>query len=355
MLVVRARADAQLADRAALPVRDGWPPATRRRRSCSSPKGCCWSASNSDVGWVGPRAAAAHITLYVLQLDAPEMDASSPHDLAVTRRRSRSSCARAWTRLAGLAKGDVFRIVAQRRLRVPAPRAGALGLLPPELRARAGRSRRQAAQDQHRHSPQGPHARDRGASSASARRRRAPSDDVVLETLRAPLLAADIPLKLTTYTFQDPDSPKLKIILAADIDRSLNPDGHALARLHDVRRQGQAGVEPAREGHRQSRSIARTRTQKYLGAAVAAPGVYTLKLAVVDETGKRGSVERTFPARINGFGQLHVTDLLIADNSVRGSDGPAAGGRRGFRRRRDSRLRRALLRGRRSSCGTRRS
>ena len=49
--------------------------------------------------------------------------------------------------------------------------------------------------------------------------------------------------------------------------------------------------------------------------------MYTLKVAVVDEEGKRGSVERTFQARINGFGQLHVTDLLIADNSVRGTDG----------------------------------
>ena len=30
---------------------------------------------------------------------------------------------------------------------------------------------------------------------------------------------------------------------------------------------------------------------------------------MVDESGRRGSVERTFTARINGFGQLHVTDL----------------------------------------------
>jgi hypothetical protein len=61
--------------------------------------------------------------------------------------------------------------------------------------------------------------------------------------------------------------------------------------------------------------------QKYIGAAVAGPGVYTLKVAVVDDAGKRGSVERTFTARINGFGQLHVTDRLIADDSIRGADG----------------------------------
>jgi len=63
------------------------------------------------------------------------------------------------------------------------------------------------------------------------------------------------------------------------------------------------------------------KTQKYVGAAMAGPGTYTLKVAVVDSSGKRGSVERTFNARLNGFGQLHVTDLLIADDSVRGADG----------------------------------
>src|SRR4029078_865305 len=63
------------------------------------------------------------------------------------------------------------------------------------------------------------------------------------------------------------------------------------------------------------------KTQKYVGAAMAGPGTYTLKVAVVDSSGKRGGVERPFNARLNGFGQLHVTDLLIADDSVRGADG----------------------------------
>ena len=91
-------------------------------------------------------------------------------------------------------------------------------------------------------------------------------------------------------------------------------------------------VDPADAGRR-STSARRSR----------APGVYTLKVAVVDDAGKRGSVERTFTARINGFGQLHVTDLLIADNSVRGARRAAAGGGRRLHRRRAPRLRRAVL------------
>ena len=46
--------------------------------------------------------------------------------------------------------------------------------------------------------------------------------DIVVDALRAPLLATDIPLKLTTYTFQDTDPAKLKILIVTDIDQLKN-------------------------------------------------------------------------------------------------------------------------------------
>jgi hypothetical protein len=64
-----------------------------------------------------------------------------------------------------------------------------------------------------------------------------------------------------------------------------------------------------------------THIQTYVGAAFAPPGSYTLKLAVVDDTGRRGSVERNVSAKLNAFGAVETTELLIADNS-----GPAVGG-----------------------------
>src|SRR5262249_28155035 len=139
-----------------------------------------------------------------------------------------------------------------------------------------------------------------------------PLDAIVAETLQAPLLASDIPLRLTTYTFKDPDSTKLKIVLAADIDRSLNPGaplalGYAM--FDDKGKLVSSRVERAIDAP----VDARRKLQTYMGAAVAAPGTYTIKLAVADQGGKRGSVERTITARINGFGQLHSSDLLIAD------------------------------------------
>ena len=63
------------------------------------------------------------------------------------------------------------------------------------------------------------------------------------------------------------------------------------------------------------------KTQTYVGSVLAeAPGVHTVKLAVVDAGGKRGSVEHTFRAEITAMGQLRATDLMIAENA-----GTAAG------------------------------
>jgi hypothetical protein len=147
-----------------------------------------------------------------------------------------------------------------------------------------------------------------------------PASETVVETLRSPLLATEIPLKLTTYTFQDPDSPRLKILLAAEIDRSTDMSADlslAYAMLDDKGKVVSSRVEKSL-----SSSLNRsTRTQKYIATAFAGPGAYTLKLAVADDGGKRGSVERSFGARINPLGQLHVTDLLIGDSAGVTADG----------------------------------
>jgi VWFA-related protein len=281
-------------------------------------EGLLLDRDNSDVGWVGPRASAGHITLYVLQLEAPEVDASS-RTTSPSLGNDREILRQGLEKLAGLARGDVFRIIANADFafqRLALELSGYYLLsFEPEPGDRDGKPHKIKIDIRRRDLT----LRSRREFSVGVAPTRA-VDDVVLETLRAPLLAADIPLKLTTYTFQDPDSAKLKIILVADIDRSLNPEGPlslGYMMFDDKGKLVSSQLEKA-IGDPIDR---RTRMQKYVGAAVAAPGVYTLKLAVVDDTGKRGSVERTFPARINGFGQLHVTDLLIADNSVRGSDG----------------------------------
>ena len=272
----------------------------------------------TDVAWVAPRASAAHIILYVLQLDSPDMDASVQR-LSPSRGADREVMRQGLDHLAGLARGDVFRVFgnadfAFQRLGLEMsgyyllsfePEAGDRDGKPHKIKIDIGRkdlylrSRREF---------------NVGPSEAMG------TEEVLRETLRTPLLAPDIPLRLTTYTFQDPESSKLKILLATEIDRSTNADQKIALGYTLTDETGQV-VSGAMEKVVRTPIERDRNVQKYVGAAIAAPGTYTLKVAVVDEIGKRGSVERTFNARINGFGQLRATDLLIADNSARGMAG----------------------------------
>jgi VWFA-related protein len=281
-------------------------------------EGLLLGRDRADVAWVGPRASAAHIILYVLQLDTPEMDASQRFT-SPSRSQDRDILRGGLEELAGLARGDVFRVVGEADFafqRLGLELSGYYLLsFEPEPGDRDGKAHKIRIDVRRKDLT----LRARREFSVGAATARGP-EDIVLEALRAPLLSADIPVKLTTYTFQDPESSKLKIILVADIDRSLNADAQVSLGYLMFDDKGKLITSQLEKtlGNPVDRQ---RRTQKYVGAAIAPPGTYTLKLAVADDGGKKGSVERTFNARINGFGQLHVTDLLIADDSVRGSDG----------------------------------
>jgi hypothetical protein len=54
----------------------------------------------------------------------------------------------------------------------------------------------------------------------------------------------------------------------------------------------------------------------YLGAALVNPGTYTLKLAAIDQQGRRGSVEHRFDARLRMGGPFRFGDLMLADGEV---------------------------------------
>jgi VWFA-related protein len=267
----------------------------------------------ADISWVGARASSAQIILYVLQLDTSEIDASSQR-LSPAQTSDRTVLKHGLDQLAAQARGEVFRIFGDADFafhRLGRELSGYYLLsFEPEPGDRDGKPHKIKI--------------DVRRSNLELRSRREFSvgppvalttDEIVRQTLRTPILAADIPLKLATYTFQDPASSRLKILLAVEIDRSLNPQENVTLgylMLDEMGRPGASRLEKAVN----TPVDAQRSVQHWVGAAVAPPGKYTLKVAVVDQSGRRGSVERTITARLNGFGQLHATDLLVADNTA---------------------------------------
>jgi len=64
--------------------------------------------------------------------------------------------------------------------------------------------------------------------------------------------------------------------------------------------------------------------QQYFSTVVVDAGKYTVKLVVVDDAGRRGSVELLTDAHLTEAGQLRATDLLIADAAGTASTLPLA-------------------------------
>lgn len=276
-------------------------------------EGMLFDRDLGDTAALGARASAAHIILYVLQLDASGTDAASQR-LATSQTADKTVLKHGLDQLAAQARGEVFRTFgdadfAFQRLRRELsgyyllsfePEPGDRDGTPHRIRIDVRRSNLEIRS--RREFTVGPPAA-------------LTTEEIVRQTLSTPILAADIPLKLTTYTFQDPASSRLKILLAVEIDRSLNAQENVSLGYVMLDNLGRAGAS------RLQRTVAAPvdslrRVQQWVGAAVAPAGTYTVKVAVVDDSGRRGSVERTINARLNAFGQLRATDLLVADNTT---------------------------------------
>ena len=266
----------------------------------------------SDVSWISEAAAHAQAVLYVLQLDTPMFDAETARPSPTTT-EDRVMGEEGLGMLAGFTRGALLRVVgngegAFKRLSLELSGYYLLSF-EPEPGDRDGKS--------HKISVSVP-----GRKEVSVRARTefvvgAPralnTEEILAETMRAPLLSSEIPLKLSTYTLRDPEQDRLMVLFAADIDRSMNADekisiAYVLldAKGAVVGSQLLKGISAAVPSD--------TRRQSFVVSMPVGPsGMYTGKLAVVDDSGRRGSVEHRFRAHLTSAGQVRVTDLLIGE------------------------------------------
>jgi VWFA-related protein len=269
-----------------------------------------------EISWLGPLAARGQVTLYVLQLEPPAFNASNAQS-SPTRSADIQFAHEGLGFLAGAARGSVFNVISGADF--------AFNRLTTELSGYYLLSFEPESGDRdtktHKIKIEVPGRKDvtvraRNEFSVDAPRVLT-TEQQLADAIAAPLLATDIGLKLTSYSFTENDSDRIRVVLAAEIDRSQNA-GRKLALAYtvvDSRDQiVSAQVEPEVTGGMRPE----TQTQTYLGAITASAGTYRIKLAVIDDAGKRGSVEHTIQARLTNAGQLHVTDLLLGEEGGSG-------------------------------------
>ncbi len=267
----------------------------------------------NEISWLGPTAAKGQVTLYVLQLEPPAFNASNAQS-SPTRSADIQFGHDGLGLLTGAAAGSVFKVVsgadaAFTRLALELSGYYLLSF-EPEPGDRDTKTHKIKIEVPRRKDID---VRARNEFSVDAPRVRT-TEQQLADAIAAPLLATDIGLKIGAYSFTESSGNRLRVVVATEIDRSQNP-GHKLALAYTVVDSRDQIVSRQLEPELQSPIRAETQTQTYLGAITVSPGTYRVKLAVVDDSGKAGSVEHTVQAKLTSAGQIHITDLLLGEDA----------------------------------------
>ena len=278
----------------------------------------------SDGTSLGALAARGQVTIYALQPEVFGSDASTAREQS-SPGRDKALALEGLGIISGVTRGTVFPVLANgdgafSRLSLELSGYYLLSF-EPESGDRDGRVHKIKVAVPRR---TGVDVRARAQFSIEAPVERT-EDAVLKETLQAPILANEIGLKLTTYTLRDPASDKLRILMATEIDRTANPDGRLALAYSLVDERGR--LVDSQVDRQVKTPISETGMQRYTGFILSnSTGMHTLKIAVMDEAGRRGSVEHSFRASLTPLGELRATDILIADERTgTGSAAPAVG------------------------------
>jgi VWFA-related protein len=264
-------------------------------------------------------AAAAHVTLYALKPEPSETDASEAR-LATSRARDRAVREEGLQFVSGAGGGELFRVLADPDFafaRVASELSGYYLLtFEPSAGDRDGKAhaisvtvRRDGVSVRSR--------REFGVNLARGKNEK----DTVADLLRTPVPATGIPLMLTTYVFQDPGSLKVRVLVAADVDRAPDPGDQLAVGMVLVDDKGQAAAsffQPQMTPSPQSPPG----SQRLFATLLAEPGPYSLRVAVSSAGGQSGSVERKVRAYVSRLGPFRASELMIGDDA----GGSAAGG-----------------------------
>ena len=140
-------------------------------------------------------------------------------------------------------------------------------------------------------------------------------DERLARMLRSPISIQELPLRVATYAYQGTEREQMRIQVAAEVGAPgdvpspltvgivlRDAEGTAV-----LTRQQQLTATPAHTSHGPVLEMSFPLT--------VSPGTYSLRVAVVDATGQRGSVDHPVHAQVTSSGPLAVGDLVVADQA----------------------------------------
>jgi len=156
---------------------------------------------------------------------------------------------------------------------------------------------------------QGIELRSHRAFVLSPPRGRASDNERLLDLLRAPFGVAEVPLRATTFAVQDEASEKVRMLIAADVDQAGSEPGDYWVGWALVDAEGR--IAAGANGRRRLTPADDTSALQFRTEALVEPGTYSLRLGVLDGTGRRGALVREVQAWKLAGEPFAVADLVV--------------------------------------------
>lgn len=264
-----------------------------------------------EVDEIAAIAADVRASLDVMLLDVPAVDVAD-RLRPTTPQQDRERQVTGLESLAGLARGGLHRIIStgdNAFARVMRSIAGHY-LIGVEAggKDRDGRRHRIQVKTNRR----GVTVLSRRGFLASASAAATTPADAVRRALRSPLAVNDAPMRMSTWTYKESGSSKVRVLIAAEVERSPTQSLNYTAGLVVIDRNNR-GVANNVEARTLLQSEHNPAVAVFAGSVTLDPGTYTLRFALADSEGRIGSVERKFDAWDMAAGSLTVGDLLVGE------------------------------------------
>ena len=263
-------------------------------------------------------AADSRASIDVLLLDVPRFDAAQV-TRPTTPREDRDLQVTGLEQLAGASRGQLYRIntTAEYAFDRISRALDGYYLLGVESRPedRDGRRHRTSVKSARR----GVTIRSRRSFLTSISAKATTPAEAVTRALRSPLPINDLPLKVSTWIYKQPGANKVRVIVAAEVERLAGQPLDYTVGMAIVNKQGR-GLAPAVELKQLMPKAGEEGTALFSGMLAVDPGEYRVIVSMADSEGRVGSVTRAVTAFQLDGPALAIGDLLVG--TVEGNTTP---------------------------------
>jgi VWFA-related protein len=272
-------------------------------------EGLIFEGLGSETDELASIAADSRATLDVLLLDVPQFEASQA-TRPTTPREDRNLQVTGLEQLAGAARGQLYRINTSADFAFDRISRSLDGyyLLGVESRPadRNGRRHRIGVKSVRR----GVTINSRRSFLTSISAKATTPQDAITRALRSPLPINDLPMKIATWTYKEPGTNRVRVLVAAEVERLAGQPLEYTVGMAMINKQGKGVSSPI---------AMKTLIEKpgdpgyavYSGALAVDPGEYRFMVSMADNEGRVGSVTRAVTAyQMDGPG-IAMGDLIV--------------------------------------------